>query len=122
MRIEVDVLRAEQSWELDSGKQQNYLVIDVLGCEVRVPCSEEELTQAIRSLHRPAAAPVYEPEEAPVAGAGGLFQQAEEPAATPVLGMALAEAPARRQPVISRQPVANPAPREAADDAGIGQG
>ena len=47
MKIEVDVLRAEQSWDLVTNKQQNYLVVEVFGIETRVPCTEQQLVDAI---------------------------------------------------------------------------
>jgi hypothetical protein len=50
MKIEVDVVRADQSWEFDKKCYQNYLVISVFGAEVRVPCSEDQLVRAISEI------------------------------------------------------------------------
>lgn len=47
MKVEVDVLRAEQVWDFGSGIQQNYLVIEFAGTEIAVPCSEEQLARAV---------------------------------------------------------------------------
>lgn len=48
MRIEVDVKKADQSYNLDTGEHVNYLVIEVFGIETRVPCTDEQLMVAIR--------------------------------------------------------------------------
>jgi hypothetical protein len=116
MKIEVDVLRAEQSWDLTTRQQQNFLVVSFFGAEIKVPCSPEMLVNAIRELTTGAPAPSApakteveedweDPGEQDVHG--GLFVQAEPEPAPP--------APAR-------QPAPPAATKETADDAGIGQG
>ena len=126
MRIVVDVLRAEQSWDLASHQQQNYLVIEVFGVETRVPCSEEELVHALceAQVATPASAeerdhyddeneelPFVPPdEEIPVAAPATFVG-----AAAPDSGALPPEAPARRRKLA-------PVRRARGDDAGIAQG
>jgi hypothetical protein len=50
MKVAVDVKRAAQEWDLTTGKMQNFLVIELFGIETKVPCTDEQLTYALRQL------------------------------------------------------------------------
>ena len=50
MKIEVEIKRADQSWDMRTRQQQNYLVLEVLGVEVRAPCTEEQLIAVISTI------------------------------------------------------------------------
>jgi len=111
VRIEVEVLRAEQSWDLATGVHQNYLVIEVFGLETRVPCAEEDLVRAVQEVGVPQTA-YEEPDldESASVAAPSTFQMPEDLEQEP---SRLVPAPARRLAPVSR-------PRE--DDVGIRQG
>jgi len=48
MKITIDVKRAEQSFDLTTMRQQNYLVVEFAGQEIKVPCDEAQLAAAIK--------------------------------------------------------------------------
>jgi hypothetical protein len=114
MRIEVDVLAAEQSWDFATKRQQNYLVIEVFGIQARVPCTEEQLIGAIADADglAPSASTEREastqdgPRQAPV-----TFM--ELPAELEQAGGPHLEAAPRRLAPLQRQ---------RGDDVGIAQG
>ena len=113
MRIEVEVLRAEQSWDLATGVHQNYLVIEVFGIETRVPCTEEDLVRAVQEIGVPQtefSSETAELDERESVNAPSTFQMPEDLEPTPAR---LPAAPTRRLAPVSR-------PRE--DDVGIRQG
>lgn len=116
MKIEVDVKRAEQSWELDSGEQLNFLVVDVLGLEVRVPCSAEQLTTVLAELH------ANEPEEEDADD--GEYEGSQEPVA--VRSTFQAEEQAGEEPhappIAAPSRTLQPLQRRRGDDVGIVQG
>lgn len=140
MKITIDVKRAEQSFDLDRGVQQNYLVVELGGQEIRIPCDEEQMGAAIRecvgrgqTVPAPEPVPVYTPspaattrefsftpdedqdsEEKPVSAAPAVFVL-PEPRPAPVPKVAV------QQPATSLRPVARQPVRQA-DDAGISQG
>jgi hypothetical protein len=49
MKIEVDVIRIEQSIDLRTREAQSFFVLDLFGEEVRVACTEEQVAEAIAS-------------------------------------------------------------------------
>lgn len=115
MKIEVDVKRAEQSWELDSGEQLNFLVVDVLGLEVRVPCSAEQLKTVLAELHANELEEdeedgEYDGSQEPVT-VRGTFQAEEQDDDTP-------HAP----PIAAPSRTLQPLQRRRGDDVGIVQG
>lgn len=118
MKIEVDVKRAEQSWDLDTQKQQNYLVIEVFGLEARVPCTEDELMYAISQAASDTGPTSSEnvdeliPFTAPRVAPTTFVTEAEAPS-VPSEPAPAQERPARRLA---------PMKRERGDDAGIAQG
>lgn len=134
MKITIDVKRAEQSFDLDRGVQQNYLVVELGGQEIRIPCDEEQMGAAIRECvgrGQTVPAPVYTPspaattrefsftpdedsEEKPVSAAPAVFVL-PEPRPAPVPKVAAPQSATSLRPV-ARQPVRQ------ADDAGISQG
>lgn len=115
MRVEVDVCGAEQSWDFDTGKQQNYLVVDVFGVKVTAPCTAEQLAGVIAALHADEVE-VEEAEDAPL-------DESVPVAAAPVFRAAGEEAP-RAQPAPAPAPARQLAPvrRQRGDDVGISQG
>lgn len=113
MRIEVDVVRADQSWDFDTRRHQSYLVVEICGIEVRAPCSEEELRQAIVELHQMVQAdPDPGIDEGVVCEPPATFRQgSEEPA------------PLREEPTPITTAERKLAPlRQRGDDVGIAQG
>lgn len=142
MRVMVEVKRASQEYDLRTFKQQNYMVFEFAGIEVTVPCTEEQLTTAIREcmgVAQTAPAPAPTPAPAPVAVGAREFSytpepEEEEPAPedaveTPALFRAPEPKPVPVPRVVQQQPVApalrpvarKPVTRQA-DDAGISQG
>jgi hypothetical protein len=119
MKIEVDVKRAEQSWDLDTQKQQNYLVIEVFGLETRVPCTEDELMHAISQAASDTGPAHAEGDE-------DLLPFTPEPRAAPSTFVTEAEAASTpSEPVQSQERPARrlaPMKRERGDDVGIAQG
>ncbi len=113
MIVEVDIKRIDQSWDLKKGIQQNFLVVDILGVEVRAPCSEEQAVSVLQAAMQPQQGPAVNEEEP--RQAQGIFQheEAPEPATlpTPVLQQV---APERKLAPIKRP--------QRGDDAGIAQG
>jgi hypothetical protein len=110
VKIEVEVIRADQSWDFNTKKQQNYLVFEVFGIETRVPCSEEQLVQAISALsagEEEAPPPVDEEE---VRAAPSTFVSEAMPVSAP--SSPLEAAPRRLAPI----------QRTRGDDVGIAQG
>lgn len=121
MQILVDVQRAEQSWDFDSGRQQNYLVVEVFGVETRVPCSEEQLLEAIAQATGGPDQEAYDldiptytnkTQQKPVE-AQPIFQAPESPIGPPEVATSLEVAPQRKLA---------PMKRDRGDDAGIPQG
>ncbi len=113
MKIEVDIKRAEQSWEIDSGEQRNFLIVDVLGLEVRVPCTQEQLATVLTTLHSEG------PDEE-----DGEEEDEEDP--EPVAAPSTFQT--RQQEELVERPVATPSrslpplQRRRGDDVGIAQG
>lgn len=125
MRIEVDVKGAEQSWNFDTGLQQNYLVIEFAGIDVQVPCTEEQLGQAIQEMAAQKLAggeyaPAVDEEEvreAPSTFVDQVAAQVEARAGLQQLG--------GTPESVSLEPRARklaPLKRERGDDVGINQG
>ncbi len=137
MIIEVDIKRADQSWNLETKTQQNFLVLDVLGVEVRAPCTEEQLVYVIRAMQGeqpveeaeseddelyeqeepPPALPADKPRQAP-ATFRGEPQQVPVQVPSPGVPAIMAAPPAR--PVRQLKPIGRA--RKRGDDAGISQG
>lgn len=126
MKIEVDVLRAEQSWDLDTKERQNYLVIEVFGIETRVPCSEQELVQALTEAamadepteeaeHEQMVQAFNQPRAAPPTF---VNQQEPEPEPDPMTAQAPQPAKNRKLAPMKREQGSRPR----GDDAGIAQG
>jgi len=127
MKIEVDVLRAEQSWDLATNRQQNYLVISVFGIETRVPCSEQQLVNAISSVQDVNFDPNAEDaddeflppvNETEVRRAPSTFVTSEEPVQAPAPPQATTP---KSQPAAPGRRLA-PMQRPRGDDVGIAQG
>lgn len=139
MRITIDVKRAEQSFDLDRGVQQNYLVVELSGQEIRIPCDEEQMGAAIRACmgqaKQPAPAPaapatsrefsfVAPPDEAPEEP---VFEEEPVKEAPPMFVVPESK-PAPVPRIVQQQPAApglRPVarkPMRQADDAGISQG
>lgn len=119
MKISVDVKRAEQSWDIDTGERQNYLVLDVFGLEVRAPCSEEALKAAIVGVK---TAPAPEERSATVSippqAVPPTFVAEEEARAAEEE----VEAPVAPSEVRTKARRLTPLKRARGDDAGIVQG
>jgi hypothetical protein len=56
MKITVDFIRAEQHWDPDTEEQRNFLVFSFAGKEHRIPCTEDDIVEAVRSAKSPAPA------------------------------------------------------------------
>lgn len=114
MKIEVDIKRADQSWDLDTGIQQNYLVLDVFGVEVRAPCSEEQLVAVLQA--------VTTPEEGEEEVATDETQQRAAP--TTFQGQTHEEEPLPPppSPKLQAAPQRQLKPMKRGDDVGIAQG
>lgn len=123
MMIEVEVKRAEQSWDLKTKHQQNYLVIEVFGIEARVPCSEEQLGAAIAQIatggdEEPAELDMPEyVNEKRVRPPATFVTAPEQPIGPPEMATSLE--PLVQQPQKRRLA---PMKRERGDDVGIPQG
>lgn len=120
MRIEVDVLRAEQSYELNTGAATNYLVVNIFGSEVRVSCTEGQLALAIASAAAPRAATPHQEIDHGDDDQMSWSQQAADAPRPVVAGPTFAvqeDAPAARQ----RREIKS-VRRPVADDEGIQQG
>jgi hypothetical protein len=121
MKIEVEVLRAEQSWDLATQQQQNYLVIEVFGIETRVPCTEDQLARAIVESQGGEMAEDEDP---------GIVEAEPRPAPAtfvpPEVGAPRQLAPAVGPPIVQLEsaPTRRLAPmqRPRGDDVGIAQG
>lgn len=124
MKLEVEVKRAEQSWDLRTRHQQNYLVVEVFGIEVRAPCSEEQLIAVLSEL---SDAEAYDPQEdldAIVDQVPNTFVPSEDelPHVQP------SPHPAQLSPAVGNQLPAQsvrrlqPIERPRGDDVGIAQG
>jgi hypothetical protein len=121
MIIEVDVKRVEQSWDLNTRRQQNYFVIEVFGVETRVPCSEEQLATAIAQSAGVEEAgeldiPEYVNEKRAVTAPATFVTAPEQPIGPPEDATSLET---RVQP---KQRRLAPMRRERGDDVGIPQG
>jgi hypothetical protein len=136
MKITIDVKRAEQSFDLDMMAQQNYLVVEFAGQELRIPCNEEQMGAAIRECmghtqtvpppeSRPPSVPIlrefsYVPVET---------EQPEVSEDKPVHAAPAVFVVPEPKPVQVPQQLAGPGlrpvarkPTKASDDAGISQG
>lgn len=141
MKITIDVKRAEQSFDLTTMRQQNYLVVEFAGQEIKVPCDEAQLASAISECighgqTQPAPAPASSsavtsrefhfepkeleeqdsvPEDEPLEAEPPMFV-APEPKPVPVPRIV------QQQPALpGLRPVARKPARQS-DDAGISQG
>lgn len=141
MKIEVDVIEAEQSWNFDTRRQQHFLVIEVFGIRTRVPCSEEELVRAIVQSEGGEMAtpeeeiesfPLDEPEDAPRPAPSTFVPEGEDYAIsfdTATGGPGADIGAAARVPAQPPHPNPNgvgrrlaPLQRPRGDDVGIAQG
>jgi hypothetical protein len=114
MIVEAEIRRIDQSWDLKTGIQQNFLVVEVLGVEVRAPCSEEQAVAVLQAVTQPReAAPVNEEEPRRAQSVFQSQEPQEEPTSMP--------APVLQQVVPERKlaPIKRP---ERGDDVGIAQG
>lgn len=51
MKLMVDVVRVEQSWDVDANKQESGIVVRLVsGVELRIPCSETQLAEIVSKL------------------------------------------------------------------------
>lgn len=121
MKLEVDVIRVEQTWDLRTQEHRNYFVVSILGAEARVPCTEEQLIAAIHeSTDDPRTGydddvPFGQPDERVPVEPPKTFVP-REPSAPVEGGVAhLEAAPRRRLAPIERE-------RPRGDDVGIAQG
>lgn len=138
MRITIEVKRAEQSFDLITMCQQNYLVIEFAGQEIRVPCDEEQLAAAISECVGQVSAPQARPavpvgtttaREFSFASADEEPEAEEMPVASPSVFVAPEYKPKGIEAVIkvpvvessTLRPVSRKPVKEA-DDAGIAQG
>ena len=146
MKILVDVKRAEQSYEMDAGTQQNYLVIEIFGIETRVPCSDAKLVEAIREMKARSPGPAMmleSPSSDPPVTKAYVDQESRReaqplfvsmdspdldisdlspsPVATPRKPMLISRAPRITAPPPPPPPVA-PVVERLTDDSGIAQG
>lgn len=75
MKVDAEVVRVEQVFDCQSRQQQNYLVLDVLGVEVRVPCTEEQMVEVLSVI---SAMTPEETAEVPQARAPSTFVAEDE--------------------------------------------
>ena len=124
MKIEVDVKRIDQSWSFDTGEHQNYLVFEFLGNEVRVPCTPEQVAEAIGAFK----GGEFEHEEDEVFVDPQSVAEDRPVVAVPTFADQRAEVdpeelpPAKAAPAPKRERKLQALTREKGDDAGIAQG
>ncbi len=126
MQVLVNIKGAEQSWNFDTGQQQNYLVVEFAGIEIQVPCCAGEPTDEVRGLAKLAAetTPVEIPEvdetevrDAPSTFVQHVAKEVESRAGLQQIGGAPES--------VTLEPKARklaPLKRERGDDVGIAQG
>lgn len=124
MKLQVDVKRAEQSYDFDSGETGSYLVIEAFGVELRIPVTDEQLADLIaqQAAEEPSVAEAFSapaPRRAPATFMSSLVPEEDE---IPSLADA-AERPfvAPTTPPRELRPMTR-ATGQVSDDAGIAQG
>lgn len=79
MKIEADIVAIQQDYEIDTGVQTNFLILNVLGTQHRIPVAEDVVMKYVKAF-RDAAQRQIDTQEPTEEQFGGDFAPAAPPA------------------------------------------